>query len=118
LQAEANAQEWDAALNGVEQWSTELVIVESADQRGEVTNARKDEGFGVGDFGGGVGALGLSAEAMERAFDGSDVACAIVNKRNFHKRPFVLGRTLRKRLSCETANRSARAKALKIASTW
>ena len=59
----------------------------------------------------------FGAESLQRALDGGDVARAVVDQGDFHSSPFVLGSTLRKRLSRETAKRSARANALNRAST-
>src|SRR5262249_29907944 len=61
---------------------------------------------------------GVRAKFLQRALDGWNVSRAIVNDRHVHSNSFVLGRTFFNRLSRATANRSARANALKIASTW
>lgn len=58
-----------------------------------------------------------SSELAEGPFYGRHVAGAVVDQRDVHNSSFVLGSTLRSRLSRDTAKRSARAKALKRAST-
>ena len=96
----------------------EIALVESGDEGGEVSYAGKNDGFGAGDLFGADGALGFGAEFLQGAFDRRQIAGAVIDDSDFHSRPLVDGRTLRRRLSRETAKRSALAKALKIDSTW
>ena len=104
-------------MDGGDKWGAELAFVEGADQCGIVADSGQDdcvsrrEGFRR------VGALRVCAEAAEGPFNRGDVAGPVVKQEKIHRRPFVLGRTRARRLSRETANRSARANALNIAST-
>ena len=61
----------------------------------------------------------FGAKFVQSPFDASNVPRAVVDQCDSrpHSNPFVLGKTFRSRLSRETANRRARAKALNSAST-
>src|SRR5947208_725710 len=50
----------------------------------------------------------LHAEALEGALDGGHIAGAVVEDGYFHSSPLVLGKTWRRRLSRDTAKRTAR----------
>ena len=82
-----------------------------------MANAWKNKALSGGNVLGVIGAHNRSAQAAQRAPHGGDVARAVIDQRNIHRSSFVLGSTLRNRLSRETAKRSARANALKSAST-
>src|SRR5271169_174523 len=117
LQAETHAEKWNAMLYGIEERCAESSLVERADKRRVVADAWKEQRFGVGDAFRRSRAAAFRAETLQGPLDARDVASAIVDERHVHRSPFVLGRTLRRRLSRETAKRSARANALNIAST-
>ena len=117
VQAEANSEERDAALQRIEQRCAQGLLVERANQRAEVSHARQDQHFGVADGSRSVGAARFGAEFLQRALHRREVAGAVIDERDFHSSPFVLGRTCFSRLSRDTANRSARANALNMAST-
>ena len=72
----------------------------------------------VGDLFGADGALGFRAKFLQGALDRGQIAGAVIDDGDFHSSPLVDGSTLRRRLSRETAKRSALANALKIDSTW
>jgi len=93
------------------------LFVREHELKRDVSDARKQERFSVRNACNGICPQGIRAEALQGALDGGDVASAVVDDGYFHSMPFVLGRTLRKRLSRATAKRSARAKALNMAST-
>jgi hypothetical protein len=116
LQAEADAEKWDAAMDGVNQRRAEMLFVEGANECGDVANAGKKQGFGIRKGSGRAGAQRVRSETLQGALDGRNITRAVVEDGDLHRSPFVLGKTWRKRLSRETAKRSARAKALKIAS--
>ena len=115
LQSEANTEKRNAAGDGLEQRSSEATLVKRTHQGGKMSDAWKQERFGVGDAFRNARANRFRAETLERALDRGGVAGTVVDERDFHKRPLVLGKTLRRRLSRETAKRRARAKALKSA---
>src|SRR6266851_4464929 len=117
LQPQADAQKRYAAVDGVHERRTEMFFVQGANQRGVMTDAGEEQGFRFGNTFWRSRAVRFSAEPLESAFDGGHIAGAIVEDGNFHSSPLVLGKTLRRRLSRETAKRSARANALKMAST-
>ena len=82
-----------------------------------VTDARQDNRTGPSKISGLAGTPRGRAELFERPFHRRHIACAVINHRDAHSSPLVLGRTP---LSCRsrlTANRRARAKALNSAST-
>ena len=62
------------------------------------------------------GALGLDSLPRQRTLHRGQISCVVFNQRNLHSSPLVLGSTRRKRWSRATAKRSARAKALNMAS--
>ena len=83
-----------------------------------MADARKNQGVARGERFGRGRAAGFHIEPRERALDRGEISRSIFNQCDVHSRPFVLGST---RFNCGSrvaANRNARAKALKIASTW
>src|SRR5438270_6324123 len=118
LKAEANAKKRHAAGEGLEKRSAKAAFVEGAHERSVMSNAGEKQSLGLGDAFRSLGTDGLRAEALQGALDGSGVAGTVVDESDFHRRPFVLGKTLRRRLSRDTAKRRARAKALNSASIW
>jgi hypothetical protein len=94
------------------------MFIEGVNQRCIVSDAREKESFRARDAIGSSSPTRVGSEAMQGALDGRDIPGTVVDERNFHRSPLVLGKMLRSRRSREAANRSARAKALKSASTW
>jgi hypothetical protein len=118
LQAEAHAKKGHATFDGIEKRRPERALVECTDEGGVVADPGKKKRFGIRNALRRTGALRGGAETLQSPLDTRDITRAIVNERDVHKRPLVLGRTLRRRLSRETAKRRARANALNMASTW
>ena len=116
LQAEADTEKRHATGEGFEEGSSQAAFVERPHQGGIVTNAGKEQSVRLVDALRSLRADRLRSEALEGALDGGGIAGAVVDERDSHRRPLVLGRTLRRRLSRETAKRRARAKALNSAS--
>ena len=94
------------------------VRVQSGDESAAVAHAGQDQALGFGDRFRPIGGEHLRAQATQGAFDRGDIASAVIEQGDVHRSSLVLGKTLRRRLSRETAKRSARAKALNSASTW
>src|SRR5260370_2921842 len=117
LQAQANPQKRHTSVNGVNPRRAEFLFVKSTNEGSVMPNAGEEQRLRFGNTLGRIGTVRLRAEALERALDGRHIARAIVENGHFHRSPFVLGKTWRRRLSRETAKRRARAKALKMAST-
>src|SRR5579872_6245799 len=119
LQSETNAQKRNATLQRREQRSSKLLFIEGADECGEMSDAGQNQCACFIDLIRCICAGRFGAQPLQCAFDARHIACAVVDEcdRCLHRRPFVLGRTLRRRLSRETAKLSARANALKSAST-
>src|SRR6201999_2282605 len=107
-------QEWNAAFQRGEQWRTEMLFVERPNECGKVTNSGKNKRARLIDLLWRIRARGFRAKFLQRAFDAGHVARTVVDQCDgrLHSKPFVLGSTLRSRLSRETANRRARANAL------
>src|SRR5262249_23294829 len=113
-----DTQERNAAGDRLKKRLSQTVLVERADNGGIVTDAGKDNRGGPAQLGWFGHPYRTRAKPLQRALDGGYVASAIVDERDGHSKPFVLGRTLLSRRSRLTANRKARAKALKMASIW
>ena len=96
----------------------EVALVESAYESSKMADAGEQKRLGIGDTFRSSTANRFRAETLESTFNGSSVAGAVIDESDFHRRPFVLGKTLRRRLSRDTAKRRARAKALNSASIW
>jgi len=64
------------------------------------------------------GVVVTNTETLEGAFNRRQIPRTVIEDSHFHSRPLVLGNTRRSLRSRDTAKRSARANALKIASTW
>lgn len=118
LQAQANSEKRRAAGNGGQKRLPEAAGIERMQQSGAVADAGKNQASSGGKVLGLIGDVDIRAEAAQGASDRSDVAGAIIDQSGDHSSSLVLGSTLRKRLSLETAKRRARAKALNTASTW
>src|SRR5208283_3541094 len=118
LQAEADAEKVRTARDGVTQWLAQSMRVQSGDQSATVAHAREDEAFGFGNRLRPVGGDDVRAQAAQGAFHRGDIAGAVIEQGDVHGSSLVLGKTLRRRVSRETAKRSARANALNSASTW
>jgi len=118
LQAQTDAEEVCAAGDGIAQRLAQSVRVQSGDKSATVAHAGQDQALGFGDRFRPVGGEYVRAQAAQRAFDRGDIAGAVIEQGDVHRSSLVLGKTLRRRMSRETAKRSARAKALNRASTW
>ncbi len=117
LQAEADAEKRRPAGNGGEKRIAQPACVERIQKGGPMAHARENQAGRRGDFFWPIGGADLRSEVVQSARDGGNVACAIIDERGDHSSSLVLGRTSRRRLSRETANRSARANALNNDST-
>ena len=114
LHAEADAEQGPALADARE---NRLHPVGSQRPRGaEVSDARHDDSRSFTELGGVGGRVQVGAEGAKRLAHRRQVARAVVDERD-HNRPLVLGSTFARRLSFEQATRSARANALKTAST-
>src|SRR5262249_36455377 len=118
LQAETDAKKRNTASERLEQSRAEIVLVQSTNHGSKVADARKNDrrcirkSFRLCD------ALRGCVEPLQCAFNGRHVARTVVNEGDVHNSSLVLGKTFLSRLSRLTAKRSARAKALNIASIW
>ena len=117
LQAQADAEEVCAARDGIAQRLAQSMRIQSGDQGATMADTGQDQALGFGDRFRPVGGEYLRAQAAQGAFDRGDIAGAVIEQGDVHRSSLVLGKTLRRRLSRETAKRSARAKALNSAST-
>ncbi len=117
LQAQANTKKVCAAADGMQQRLAQSVRIKSGNERGAMANAGKNKTLRACDSLGLIGSENLRTQTAQSALDRSDITGAVIEQRYLHKSSLVLGKTLRNRLSRETAKRSARAKALKRAST-
>ena len=100
-------------------WREQAARAERAHQLAEMADAGKNQRAGGGDRFRRGRAFGLDALPRQRALHRRQIARVVFDQRNFHDftEPLVLGST---RFSCGSrvaANRNARAKALKSAST-
>jgi len=118
LQPKADAEEIHAARDGFAERLAQIMHIQSGDESTTVANAGQDEALGFGDRFRPIGGEYLRTQAAQRPFDRGDIACSVIEQGDVHSNSLVLGSTLRRRLSRETAKRSARAKALNSASTW
>ncbi len=118
LQAEADAHERNSAGNGIAQRLDEFALGERAHECAEMADAGENECVARGEGFGSGGALGGHAEAGEGALDRRKISGSVFDQCDVHSRPFVLGSTRMSWRSRVAAKRSARANALKIASTW
>ena len=91
--------------------------IQRAKQRAAMSDSGQNQGSCGANIVAAIGGDDLGAKFSQRAFDRSDISRPVINHRNLHKSSLVLGSTLFKRLSRDTAKRSARANALKTAST-
>ena len=116
LQSEADAEERLAGA-GVGQDRLAPRRVQHR-RRLEVADARHDQPVGAGDLRRRVRREHLGAGRGQRLAHRRQVAGAIVDQRDPHNSPLVLGSIVFSCLSFEQATRSARANALNTASTW
>ena len=127
LQAQADAEQRNAACNGISKRCKQTARAQRPHELAEVADAGKDQGLSGANGLRSGRAFCLDALPGERALDRRQITGVIFDERDLfrqrfvwrtrHIKPFVLGRT---RFSCGSrvaANRSARAKALKSAST-
>src|SRR5580692_3520191 len=112
LESQANAEERNAAMQSIDKSCAKVLLIEGANQCTVVADAGKNDGFGAGERLRRIGTLRSHAKTLQGPLHACDVTCAVIEQGDLHRRPFVLGRTLRRRLSRETAKRSARANAL------
>jgi hypothetical protein len=69
LQAEANAKEGNSAADGFEQWSTQIALIDGANECAEVADAREQKRFGLRDAVGGCGANCFGSKFVQGALD-------------------------------------------------
>src|SRR6185369_2947194 len=86
-------------------------------RRAEVPDPRNDDRAGIREIARPLGREERRPQRGERFAYRRQVAGLVVDQGD-HSRPFVLGSIFASRLSFATATRSARANALKTASTW
>jgi hypothetical protein len=102
LEAEADSEERDAAMNAVEERLTDLQVVEGLQHLSEVAYAGENElvrlldAFGVSHEG------VRGAEFVEGILDGAEVSCSVVEDVN-HSNPLVEGSWSFRRASLEQA---------------
>ena len=116
LQAETDAKKGYAASKGLKKRSAETALVQCANQRGKVPDTGKQQSFCRFDRFRCRSTQRFRAEALERSLYRGDISYTIVNQREFHISPLVLGSIRASRLSFAHATRRALANALKTAS--
>ena len=117
MQAQADAEEIHATRDGMAQRLAQSMRIQSGDQGAAMADTGQDQALGFGDRFRPVGGEYLRGQAAQGAFDRGDIAGTVIEQGDAHRSSLVLGKTLRRRLSRETAKRSARANALNSAST-
>ncbi len=117
LQAEADPEQRNALCDGLAQRDDQRAFVERVHQRAEMPHAGENKCVAGSNRLGSRGPAGFHAETRECPLDRRKIPCSVFHQRDVHSSPFVLGNT---RFNCGSrvaANRSARANALKMAST-
>ena len=118
LQAEADSENRKVGIESRAQRTRKPAFLERRYKCRKVPNAWKNDRTRRGKLLRGCHALAFRSQRLKRTLDGRQVPGAIIDDRQFHRSPFVDGKTRRSCLSRLTANRSAFANALNIASTW
>src|ERR1700694_290713 len=112
LHPQADPKEWDAVANGRNDRLVEAALSQAGHGRCRRTNPWKDDGLRVGQILGSRGDRAGGVETRQGILDAAQVAATVVDERDH----FVLGIRARSAGSTAHAWRSARARALKVAS--
>jgi len=117
LQAKTDSKERRAARDGFSQRLDQRAFAQRAHECAEVAHAGKNQSVAVRERLRSGNAARLDAQASESALHRGKIPCSVFHESDVHSSPFVLGRMCFNCGSRVAAKRSARANALKIAST-
>ena len=118
LKTHADAQNRHAFFVRFTQRGEELRAVQAGNRRRKVADAGENDPLRVAQMLRRGGAMGFRAERLQRAFNRGKISRAVVDHGDVHSIPLVEGSRRWSWRSRVMAKRNARAKALKIDSTW